>query len=112
VWNGPVYDCQQCGACCANHASYPAVGYVYLNTQESKQMKRLGLSVVRVSGDAYLGTRTHVGAEAHTLCVAFRGAVGDTCACSIYASRPQGCRRFEAGSPLCRTARAEAGLPA
>src|SRR5438128_12597414 len=42
VWNGPAYDCQQCGACCSNQQAAPAVGYVCLTKHESKQMKRLG----------------------------------------------------------------------
>jgi hypothetical protein len=35
VWNGRAYDCQQCGACCANHESVPDTGYVCLTRDES-----------------------------------------------------------------------------
>jgi len=111
AWNGPAYDCQACGACCANHAHFPAVGYVYLDRQESRRMKRLGLSVVATAGNSYLGTRTTVDRKALSLCVAFEGEVGGGCACSIYEFRPQGCRRYEAGGVQCRAARQEAGLP-
>jgi Fe-S-cluster containining protein len=110
MWNGPVYDCQQCGACCADQDASPEGGYVYLDKEESKRMKRMGLSVVQDCGDSFLGTRAYPGGEAPLVCVAFRGAIGGRCGCSIYASRPQGCRRFEVGSPLCRRARRDAGL--
>ena len=46
-----------------------------------------------------------------SVCVAFRGEIGGQCGCSIYQLRPQGCRRFEVGSVLCRKSREEAGLP-
>jgi Fe-S-cluster containining protein len=87
------------------------VGYVYLNRDESKRMKRLGLSVVQQSGNSFLGTRAGAGAGTELVCVAFRGKVGGECACSIYAARPRACRGFEVGSPLCKEARENAGLP-
>ena len=55
MWKGPVYDCQQCGACCTNQEYDPAVGYVCLTRDESKQMRRLGLTVVRAGGRSFLG---------------------------------------------------------
>jgi Fe-S-cluster containining protein len=109
VWNGPVYDCQQCGACCINQQAAPAVGYVRLTKHESKQMKRLGLSVVQTDNKSLLGTRNRVGTT-HSVCVALRGHVGGQCGCAIYELRPHNCRQFEVGSRLCRTAREEAGL--
>ena len=111
MWKGPTYDCQHCGACCADPDSPPEGGYVYLRKDESKQMKRLGLSVVQEAGDDFLGTRIHAGGRSCLVCVAFRGQIGGRCGCSIYQARPQGCRRFEVGSPLCKVARQEAGLP-
>src|SRR6516164_10617150 len=96
VWKGPAYDCEQCGACCSNRESIPAVGYVCLTKHESKQMKRLGLSVVRAGGSSFLGTRDRDGAS-HPTCVALRGGVGGPCRCAIYESRPLNCRRFEIG---------------
>ena len=107
---GPAYDCEQCGACCSNRESIPAVGYVCLTKQESKQMKRLGLSVVRAGGSSFLGTRDRDGAS-HPTCVALRGRVGGPCRCAIYESRPLNCRQFEIGSSSCKAAREEAGLP-
>jgi Fe-S-cluster containining protein len=110
VWKGPVYDCQQCGACCTNQEYDPAVGYVYLTRDESKQMRRLGLTVVRAGGSSFLGTRDREGAS-NPSCVALGGRVGGPCHCAIYRSRPLNCRQFEVGSSSCKAAREEAGLP-
>jgi len=109
VWNGPAYDCQQCGACCSNQQAAAAVGYVRLTKHESKQMKRLGLSVVQSDNKSLLGTRNRV-ETTHPVCVALRGHVGEQCGCAIYELRPHNCRQFEVGSSLCRTARENAGL--
>jgi hypothetical protein len=63
VWKGQVYDCQQCGACCTSQEYDPSVGYVCLTRDESKQMRRLGLTVVRAGGISFLGTRDREGAS-------------------------------------------------
>jgi Fe-S-cluster containining protein len=110
VWKGPSYECRLCGACCSNQQSIPAVGYVGLTKHESKQMKRLGLSVVQTDNKSLLGTRDRVGTT-HPVCVALRGHVGGQCRCAIYELRPHKCRQFEVGSSLCQIAREEAGLP-
>jgi uncharacterized protein len=110
LWKGPSYDCQQCGACCANQESIPASGYVSLSGAEPRLMKRLGLSVFQTDGRSFLGTR-YRGESNHAVCVALEGHVGGSCACAIYEHRPSNCRRFEVGSRLCRAARADAGLP-
>jgi Fe-S-cluster containining protein len=103
------YDCQQCGACCANLESVPA-GYVSLTPVESKQMKRLGLTVVQGAGTSYLGTRYCADAP-YPVCVALRGEVTGPCRCAIYEDRPRNCRQFAIGSSLCQDARERAGLP-
>jgi len=110
MWNGPVYDCQQCGACCTNHEHNRAVGYVWLTNDESKQMRRLGLTVVRAGASSFLGTRTREGAS-YPSCIALLGRVGELCGCAIYRSRPLNCRQFEVGGSLCKAAREQAGLP-
>ena len=106
-----AYDCQRCGACCGDQQSSGVAGYVYLERDESRVMKRLGLSVVSMPGQSFLGTRSLAG-ETVPFCVAFRGRVGSRCRCSIYQHRPRNCRAFEVGGPDCREARALAGLPA
>jgi Fe-S-cluster containining protein len=110
MWHGPVYDCQQCGACCAKPAGFPETAYVFLEREESKRLKRIGLSVVQTTSGPYLGVRAYVGDAVQSICVAFRGAIGAACRCSIYESRPRNCRRFTVGSALCLAARTEAGL--
>ncbi len=63
MWNGPVSDCQLCGACCVQQGPFDGSSYVYLDRREAKQLRRMGLTVVQdVLGDSYLGCRSHVGA--------------------------------------------------
>jgi Fe-S-cluster containining protein len=112
LWNGPVYDCQECGACCVQQPPCDGTSYVFLDRQEAKQMRRLGLTVVQTPpGDSFLGCRRHPGAAGRPACVAFHGKVGGSCGCSIYGNRPRVCRQFAVGEPNCRQARAQAGLP-
>jgi Fe-S-cluster containining protein len=110
MWKRADYDCQQCGACCANPESIPAAGYVSLTPVESKQMRRLGLTVVQAAGTSYLGTRYRVDAP-YPVCVALRGQVNGPCRCAVYEVRPRNCREFTVGSSLCQDAREKAGLP-
>jgi Fe-S-cluster containining protein len=109
MWNGAAYDCQQCGACCTNQESVAATGYVCLASDESKQMKRLGLTVVRAGNSVFLGTRGRT-ASRFPVCVVLHGQIGGSCGCTIYDRRPFNCRKFEVGSPLCEAARTKAGL--
>jgi Fe-S-cluster containining protein len=111
MWNESTYDCQECGACCVSQEVFSGSAYVYLTRDESKQMKRLGLSVVQVSGESHLGTRARAGGDGRSVCVAFRGEVGGRCGCTVYQGRPRECRRFQVGGSWCKEARAEAGLP-
>jgi Fe-S-cluster containining protein len=112
LWNGPEYDCQACGACCVQQPPRDGTSYVFLDRQEAREMRRRGLTVVQAArGDSFLGCRAHAGAAGRPACVAFRGTVGQTCGCSIYADRPRVCRQFAVGERLCRQAREQAGLP-
>lgn len=103
-----MYDCQQCGACCISPS--PAYGYVRLAVVESMQLNKLGLPVVSEQQTRYLGTTPYYGAGGERICTAFDGRVGQRCGCSIYTDRPGECRKFQAGSLGCKTAREEAGL--
>jgi Fe-S-cluster containining protein len=105
------YDCQTCGACCIDYFRTP--GYIQLTPGEAQRMRRLGLPVVSVFGQLELGTKPYDGGESgcEVCCSAFVGRVGGECACSIHPDRPGACRRFEAGSEMCKCAREEAGLP-
>lgn len=105
-----MYDCQSCGACCVDYFGTP--GYIQLDAAEQGRMRRLRLPVVEWHGQRLLGTRPHDGPGGDTCCIAFVGAVGKACGCSIHPERPAACRAFEAGSEGCRFAREAAGLPA
>jgi uncharacterized protein len=110
MWKGPTYDCQLCGACCVNYRRFDGAGYVYLTKDESKRMKRLGLSVVQATGgEAHLGMRNR-DASGKGVCVAFQGGIGGSCGCTVYAGRPSICRAFQVGGAECERARREAGL--
>jgi Fe-S-cluster containining protein len=110
VCKGPVYHWQQCGACCTNQEYDPPVAYVCRTREESKQMRRLGLTVLGAGGSFFLGTRDREGAS-NPSCVALRGRVGSPCCCAIYRSRPINCRKFDLGGSYCKAVRKEAGLP-
>lgn len=106
------YDCQTCGACCVQLGPYDGNNYVYLDPEESRRMRRLGLPVVPgVLGSQCLAAAPHPGAGGAPACVGFQGELGKQCGCSIYKDRPSVCREFEVGSDVCREARERAGLP-
>jgi Fe-S-cluster containining protein len=106
------YDCQSCGACCVQHGPHDGNAYVYLDREEARRMRSLALPVVEHAlGLCCLGAVSHEGAGGKPACVAFAGQMGEACGCSIYEDRPSVCREFEAGGPLCREAREQAGLP-
>jgi Fe-S-cluster containining protein len=107
----PEYDCRRCGACCVQTGPHDGSAYVYLDRDEARRMRSLGLLVVEAAlGARCLGAREHQGAGGRPACVAFTGTLGGGCACSAYEDRPSACREFEVGGRLCREAREQAGL--
>jgi Fe-S-cluster containining protein len=91
---------------------YDGTAYVYLDPEETRRMRRLGLLVVNATlGARCLGAAPHKGAGRRPACVAFAGELGRQCSCAIYEDRPAVCREFEVGSQLCRDAREQARLP-
>lgn len=106
------YDCQACGACCVHLGPYDGNAYVYLDQDEARRMRRLGLPVIQgVLGSPCLAAAPHDGAWGFPACVAFEGELGKRCGCAVYEERPSVCREFAMGSELCREARDRAGLP-
>src|SRR5260370_42640864 len=106
MWNGPEYDCQACGACCVQQGALDGSSYVYLDREEARRMRRLGLTVVRAAlGASFLGCRAHDGAGGPPTCVAFEGVVGGACVCSVYPDRPRLCPPFAVADALCPAAR-------
>ena len=97
-------DCRTCGACCAPERNDPF--YVGVTAADLDRMTRVWRDRY-VSRDAVLTKLDPVG---RCVCVALRGAIGQTVSCSIYARRPEECRRLTAGTKECLAARRQAGL--
>jgi Fe-S-cluster containining protein len=107
------FDCQTCGACCVS--PYTGDAYVALHDSEVSRMTMAQLPVIlqRQGGEPpeflpRLGTKRN--ANAMNVCAAFEGDARSTCSCSIYESRPNACRQFEAGGAACREARRLIGI--
>jgi Fe-S-cluster containining protein len=96
---------------------YSGDAYVALSDSEVRRMTLAQLPVIlqRQGGEPpeflpRLGTKVSAGAM--TVCAAFEGNARSACSCSIYESRPNACRQFEAGSAACREARRLVGISA
>ena len=106
-----TYDCQACGACCANPEENRAEGFrdyveVHKGAPLAKQPELLRRYAVRnARGVWHLKL---VGAEQR--CAAVEGKLGERVTCAIYAERPHGCHTVEAGDRRCRQYRRERGL--
>jgi len=111
----PTYACDQCGACCSGAL------FVEVKLHDIEREPRVA------AGDAAVlrGKRTAEEAVAVVRAMVDHGregclrlAVRAPChflgannRCGIYATRPDVCARFPAGSPQCQEARWERGLP-
>jgi Fe-S-cluster containining protein len=91
-----MYDCQSCGACCSHKWSWPIL------KKDRSDAVNIPSDLVREDYPLMKTTGNR--------CTALIGSVGCYTACSIYHDRPLACRRFEAGSDLCKEARNAAGL--
>jgi Fe-S-cluster containining protein len=96
---------------------YSGDAYVALHESEVSRMTLAQLPVIlqRQGGDPpeflpRLGTK--LSGHAIKVCAAFEGDARTACSCSIYESRPNACRQFEAGSTACREARRFLGMSA
>lgn len=99
------YDCQACGACCAEFD-------VLLDDGEADRLSQLPRPhklVVQhpLSSGQQLQFLRRDGLTAR--CVALAGPLG-ACRCVIYPHRPHLCREFEAGSDQCLAARRAHGF--
>lgn len=104
------FDCQKCGACCAHFANEDLsdIGRrgrgIFIADDDTNGLPpslviEYGLTY---AVDKWLRARK-VGE--HWQCKALTGQIGQSCSCSVYEKRPETCRKFEAGSMPCRTAR-------
>ena len=102
------FDCQRCGACCANSAPNRREKYVdYVQIFGTDKLARRpdllrSLTVLNKKGETHLKL---VGREQR--CAALEGRLGEQVACTIYEVRPRPCRIVEAGSRECLARRRE-----
>lgn len=107
------FDCQSCGACCCNTARNRADGtreYVEVETTDRlfREQRDL-LKTLAVRNEAGQWHLRLVGDDER--CVALEGDVGVDVRCTIYGSRPRGCRVVQAGDDECLRARRHLALP-
>lgn len=95
------YDCENCGACCC---SFP----IYASEADVAREPRIAREAMREQDHLYTTEKTY-----RLYPTPFR----ERCAflkkdklCRIYTTRPEICRRFEAGSPQCIVARQRQGI--
>lgn len=104
------YDCTLCGACCCNPPENHRAGFFdYIEVDDRAPLLKKPALVRRL---VVLGSdgKPHMRLDPEGRCLALRGRVGKHVQCTIYADRPQPCRRVEAGSDLCREYREVRGL--
>ena len=110
------YDCQLCGACCAAVPS-AAQAYVRLFEIDLTRLRGVDVPIYREEQawtdwtEEVLQLGIKLNHQGKRVCVGFEGDVGGACGCGIYELRPEACRKFEAGSILCKEARQAAGMP-
>ncbi len=104
----PKYECDGCGACCIHLTISVTEEDVRREPKLIDAARHLyPLETISPEGLAELkktGFYLTYGFEDHCR------MLDDNGACSIYASRPRVCQRFEPGNPLCQNVRALAGL--
>lgn len=104
------FDCQRCGACCANPDENRAEGFTrYIEVAASSRLVKkpeLRKRFVVVHEDGGFSMRLDPAGR----CVALRGKLGQRVECAVYADRHRGCRLVEAGSERCLIARRERGI--
>lgn len=106
------FDCQGCGACCCNTQRNLMLNdrdYVEVTSTDELWKNKELLQRVAVRNEAGALHLKLVGEEQR--CASLDGDVGAGVGCTIYAWRPSGCRRVEAGDEECLRARRKFGLP-
>jgi len=101
------FDCQSCGACCCNTSRNIKAGFAdYVEVEKTDRLfmeQKTLLKKVGVRNKDGVFHLKLVGEEQR--CIALEGDLGIGVTCSIYAYRPGGCRRVEAGDDECLKAR-------
>lgn len=101
------FDCQACGACCCNTERNRGAGIVeYIEVTRAKRLYRLQRETLRKLGfrdERGLWHLRLVGDEQR--CIALEGEIGVRVACTIYPTRPAGCKNVMPGDDECMLAR-------
>jgi Fe-S-cluster containining protein len=98
----PHFDCDGCGACCCTFPIFAAESDALREPRIRNEGRRLPLWLATPQWDYQLFPLPF-----HESCCFLDGENR----CTIYATRPNVCRRFEAGSAQCQEARKLRGLP-
>lgn len=115
-------DCRSCGACCASGPGYDDLyGWADCTVVDVRRLsRRVRARLVALPFEPFafapakvlpvLATPATVTAQYGKVCDFLHGTPGRRVSCRIYATRPDVCRRFRAGSVDCLEARALIGL--
>lgn len=100
---GMSFDCQTCGACCANFR----VSFYWSETtlHPGGTVPEHLVTPISPHHVAMNGTL-----QSPVKCVCLKGEVGQSVGCAIYPLRSSTCREFEAGTEACLRARALSGI--
>ena len=96
-----IYDCESCGACCRCFPIFASLADSEREPAIQKEARKLEPHL-RTEGHAY----QLFPLPFHKSCAFLK----EDQLCRIYESRPEVCRRFEAGSAQCIEARARVGF--
>lgn len=96
------YECDGCAACCRTFPIFVSHEDAARELRIAAEGRLLPLHLAAPQWDYQLFPLPF-----HQACC----FLNEENRCTIYASRPDVCRRFAAGSPQCQEARADAGLP-
>lgn len=99
----PVPDCMTCGACCA---LMPCVGV----PPTADLAPELYWDITKETASGEIVVDRYLRRDGETLICSALDVTETSVACSIYETRPQMCRDFEAGSDRCHALRRAVGL--
>ena len=101
------FDCQSCGACCCNTERNRSAGNrEYIEVTRAERLYRLHRELLKRLGfrnERGLWHMRLVGEEQR--CSALDGQIGVRVACTIYPTRPVGCKKVQPGDDECMQAR-------
>jgi Fe-S-cluster containining protein len=104
------FDCRACGACCANPDENRAEGVIdWVEVGAREPLRADARLAARLLVENAAG-ECHLRLDPAGRCLALRGRIGRRVTCTIYALRPEGCRRVEPGDARCRQYRRERGI--